>query len=120
MMKEQSIDIDDAVKRLDRHIVVLEQFNTKNKLLKLVPTKNAENRFVFIYEVLNFSHDLLRICIKKMYNDESLDPLFVIWRLFVSEYKDIECEMFLQEFSVLLFSIYKNIFVSYISNKVPP
>lgn len=117
MVKEQGVDIDDAVRRLDIHMAVLEQFNTKNKMFKLIPFKNGE-RFVIIDEVLDFSHDLLRICVKKMWAEESLDPMFVVWRLFVSEYKDIESETFLQEFGVLLFSIYKNIFVSYLSNRV--
>lgn len=112
------IEIDTAIKELDRHITVLEQFNTKNKQLKLLPYKLG-SRFLLIDDIVEFTHDLLRICIKKMMVEESLDPLFVAWRLFVKEYKTIDSHLFLHEMTILLFSIYKNIFVTYLHNRSP-
>lgn len=112
----ESLDVNMAIKRLKPHIEVLEQFNTKNKLLKLLPYKTP-NRFIFIDDIADFTHGLLRICVKKMLNEESLDPLFVMWRLFINEYQDVDSEIFLREMSILLFSIYKNIFTAYLQNR---
>jgi hypothetical protein len=116
MQADSDIEVNTAIRHLDRHITALEQFNTKNKQLKLLPYKMG-NRFLFIDEVVEFTHDLLRICVKKMLTDESLDPLFVVWRLFVNEYKDIDSIIFLREMAALLLSIYKNIFVAYLNNR---
>ncbi|MCL4229659.1 hypothetical protein KJZ61_03120 [Candidatus Dependentiae bacterium] len=114
--RADSLDVNVTIKRLKPHIEILEQFNTKNKLLKLLPYK-APNRFIFIDDIADFTHGLLRICVKKMLNEESLDPLFVMWRLFITEYQDVESEIFLREMSILLFSIYKNIFTAYLQNR---
>ena len=112
---QEEISINEAIYRLNKHIVALEQFNKKNKILKLLPFKTTDNRVAFIDDVIEVSHGLLRICVKKMINEESLDPLFVVWRLFMTEYKDIDSEIFVKETAYLLFSIYKNIFVVYIN-----
>ncbi len=113
---KDEIPVNVCIKRLEKHITALEQFNRKNKILKLLPLTN-NNRYAIIDGLIDFTHDLLRICVKKMINEESLDPLFVAWRLFVTEYKDIDSETFLHEMGYLLFTIYKNIFVAYVEMK---
>jgi hypothetical protein len=116
-MLHEEIPTDIAIYRLEKHIIALEQFNVKNKMLKLIPQK-LDIRFVFVDDFLEITHDLLRICVKKMINEQSIDPLFVAWRLFVTEYRNIDTETFLREMGHLVFSVYKNTFVMYLNNKV--
>jgi hypothetical protein len=111
--KALDIDVNYAIENINRHITTLESFHINNTKLKPIFRIEADGNVIITDSIVVFGHDLICICVKKILHEQSLDPLFAVWRLFVGEYKDIETEMFVLEMSILLFSIYRNILFSF-------
>lgn len=105
--------INRRINRLDTHISFLTKFHTKNKEQLKSLIKEVKHA-LWQFDITDYEHDLIRLCIKKVTNKHALDPVFETWRLFLNAYRDIDAPRFLREFSVLIFCVYKNLIVSLI------
>lgn len=65
-----------------------------------------------------YNHELTRLTLKKIGVEGNLIPLFDAWDIFLKNYRAVDADLFLREFSVQLFFIYKNIFSHYNEQKV--
>jgi len=94
-VKTTDFDTEYVIARLNPHIGALIQFNKNNE--KLNPGFNT------LISVINdgapalaFTHELIKLCAKKMEKLGSLEPLFETWRFFKQSFKNVEPHIFLR------------------------
>lgn len=101
----------DYCQRLNKHVSLLKKFNEINQKSKILDLQ-ADQSNIFSIKNIEFKKEIINICIASMYKQKSLDPFFKTWdyaySLCVSN-TDIE---FVREFSIVIFSLYENIFVA--------
>jgi len=100
-----------TIKRLEWHVSFLLQFHKKNNVTLAKMLKDAKKAF-WELDITEYQHELNRLCIKKMMQVNRIDPVFETWRLFVTMYRDIDISLFIHEFSVIIFCVYKNLVFS--------
>jgi hypothetical protein len=104
---------DDAIKVLDKHVNTLKKFCDNSCGVGLVDLES----FFKDNSAIAYHHELIRLALKKVAITSSLNPLFECWKIFKKEYR-IEEELYLHEYSILIFLAYKNILVRFAIAKV--
>ncbi len=108
-------DIDNSIKRLDKHIQFLVSFNKNNyQHLKV----NAQSKSsLYEFDIVDYKHELVRLCLKGINIKASFEPLFKTWSLFNSSFKEVETDCFVKEFGILIFCVYKNLIKTFIKSE---
>jgi len=81
---------------------------------------NLIDHVVFLQDnsLVFYKHELTRLSLKKINAAGNVLPLFESWDIFLKSYQGIESDLFVQEFSIELFFLYKNILSHYTGSKV--
>lgn len=93
--------LSDYVERLCRHVTFLKAVN------------KGSTRPVIKFDGMptQCRHELMKWCIKKIHDEERIDPLFDVWQAFTQHSRDtcLEDEVFVRDFAALIYVIYMNI-----------
>lgn len=96
-------DVQDMLYRIDKCIVLLDQFNKKNKKIHA----HAEHKASPCPDN-SCEHELVKLCIKKMAcNDDVFSPVIETWKLFKQSFKDVDQELFAREFATIVCAVYQ-------------
>ena len=106
----------DYCQKLNKHVAILKKFNEINKKNKIVDF-TSHNNDIFNIKNIEYKNELVKICILKMVEQNSLEPFFTTWdyayNLCISN-KDI---VFVREFSIVIFSLYENLLTVILNKK---
>ncbi|MCL5875257.1 MAG: hypothetical protein M1114_02180, partial [Candidatus Dependentiae bacterium] len=96
-----ALDCRDINYRIEKHLQLINTLNTLSKrgILRSEIIKSKKSA------CSNCSHELIKLCMKKMEQDTCLDPVLETWKLFNSSYSEIDTELFLQEFSSMVCAV---------------
>lgn len=103
-MHPKQVSVDYILTQLDRHIRFFSYLDKQGNILDIKPTS-------LCLEVSGYTHELTRLCAKKIIQEQSILPLLETWDLFKTVYSEIDSLVFLQEFSTMLFCMYKDLLI---------
>lgn len=107
----------DYCQKLNKHIAILKKFNEINKKHQIIDFV-SHNNDIFNIKNIEYKNELVKICISKMVEQNSLEPFFKTWDyaygLCISN-KDI---IFVREFSIVIFSLYENLLTVILNKKI--
>lgn len=106
--------LDMCVPILQKHVACLRRACNNSCLHQLI------DPLVFVQDnsPVSYKHELTRLSLKKISTEKDLSPLFESWDIFLKSYRKIESDLFIYEFSIELFFLYKNILSQYPELKV--
>jgi len=108
---KDEIYINHRIDRLNKHVSFLAKFHAKNKEQIKILTKEIK-KALWRLDITKYDHELIRLCVKKVLYTRAINPIFEAWRLFLETYRSIDSTLFLREFSILIFCLYKNFIFS--------
>lgn len=96
-------DVQDVLYKIDKSIVLLDQFNKKNRKIyaptSLKTSPCPDN---------SCEHELVKLCIKKMAcHDDVFTPVVETWKLFKQSFADVDQELFAREFATIVCAVYQ-------------
>ncbi len=99
--RSNELDGSEINSRIERHLTLIDTLNKLSKQGKIRSEliKNKKSA------CSDCSHELVKLCMKKMEHNSCLDPVVEAWKLYKSCYSDIESELFLQEFSSMVCAV---------------
>lgn len=96
---------DDSIKllreHLEKHVKLINYFYENGQKLHVRP--------VYCLDLSYYKHELSRLCVKKIIHSQSLKSILEVWDVFWAMYRTIDPRLFLGEFSIILFCVYKDL-----------
>ncbi len=101
--------VDNCVSILQKHVSCLRSVCDDSCI------KNLIDPVIFLHDnnVVSYKHELTHLSLKKISTEGNLFPLFESWDIFLKSYRKVESDLFMYEFSIQLFFLYKNILSHY-------
>jgi len=96
--------------KLDKHVKFLEKFHKLNKKHSFVDF-DSYGGFSFVIKKIEYNNEIVKICIEKMLELSSLEPLLKTWEYAYSLCISNKDMGFVREFSILIFSVYEHCLV---------
>lgn len=93
-------DIEDALYRIEKHIALIDHYNKNNDKLQ------NRSRALRDCPDHNCSHELIKLCIKRIDMELCLDPVVETWHMFKTSFAQVDPELFVREFTSVLFGVY--------------
>lgn len=97
MQAASHLDSHDIKARIEQHIRLIDIINRQIKRTNIHHEIDTPANCC--------SHELVKLCMKKMEQDTCIDPVIETWKIFNSCYDTIERDLFLQEFSSVVCAV---------------